>query len=135
LTFADSSKVSADDRLLVFFAGHGHTTTGSRGEVGFLVPVDGDPTQIGTLLRNNDWWSAAVCCVAVHANSRLKNYFLELLVLAGRDRSDAGNIQPNIESGRAFIGFGSSGKRPLKDRQLFIFCPPREQDHDFGIPA
>src|SRR5258708_467580 len=32
-----------DDRILIFFAGHGHTTTGKRGEVGFLVPVDGTP--------------------------------------------------------------------------------------------
>ncbi len=33
--------VSPNDRILVFFAGHGHTVTGKRGEVGFLVPVDG----------------------------------------------------------------------------------------------
>ena len=31
-----------NDRGLIFFAGHGHTSTGRRGEVGFLVPYDSD---------------------------------------------------------------------------------------------
>ena len=31
----------SDDRLVVFFAGHGHTEHSHRGEVGFLVPFDG----------------------------------------------------------------------------------------------
>ena len=34
--------VGLDDRLVVFFAGHGHTRTGSRGEIGYLVPHDAD---------------------------------------------------------------------------------------------
>ncbi len=40
-----------DDRLFVFFAGHGHTETGHRGEVGYLVPVDGDSHDLDTLIR------------------------------------------------------------------------------------
>lgn len=44
-------KIGPDDRLLVFFAGHGHTVSGSRGEVGFLVPVDGSPENLATLIR------------------------------------------------------------------------------------
>jgi len=43
-----------DDRLLVFFAGHGHTKTGRRGDVGYLVPVDGDPGDLSTLIRWDD---------------------------------------------------------------------------------
>jgi hypothetical protein len=43
--------ISPDDRIAVFFAGHGLTRTGSRGEVGFLVPVDGNPDDNGTLIR------------------------------------------------------------------------------------
>jgi len=42
---------SPDDRLVVFFAGHGHTVSGYRGETGFLVPVDGKPENIATLIR------------------------------------------------------------------------------------
>ena len=43
--------IKPDDRLLVFFAGHGYTSKGKRGEVGFLVPVDGDINNIDTLIR------------------------------------------------------------------------------------
>ncbi|HEU5408721.1 MAG TPA: caspase family protein [Nitrospira sp.] len=40
-----------DDRVVVFFAGHGHTTSSIRGEVGFLVPSDGNPNDLSTLIR------------------------------------------------------------------------------------
>ncbi len=40
-----------NDRLLVFFAGHGLTCSGSRGEIGFLVPHDGNPADLSTLIR------------------------------------------------------------------------------------
>jgi uncharacterized caspase-like protein len=51
LSFAGHSKVQPNDRILVFFAGHGHTQTGRRGEIGFLVPVDGKITELSTLIR------------------------------------------------------------------------------------
>ena len=51
-TFLNYSNLShPDDRLFVFFAGHGHTETGHRGEVGYLVPQDGDLKQLATLIR------------------------------------------------------------------------------------
>ncbi|MCO6045829.1 caspase family protein [Aeoliella sp. ICT_H6.2] len=40
-----------DDRLFVFFAGHGHTERSKRGDVGYLVPSDGDPDDLSTLIR------------------------------------------------------------------------------------
>jgi hypothetical protein len=43
--------VGLDDRLIVFFAGHGHTRTGSRGEIGYLVPHDADLADYSTLIR------------------------------------------------------------------------------------
>ena len=43
--------VSPDDRILVFFAGHGMTKSGKRGEVGFLVPYEGDQNNLSTLIR------------------------------------------------------------------------------------
>lgn len=43
--------VDSDERIVVFFAGHGTTRTGYRGEVGFLVPHDGDPNNLETLIR------------------------------------------------------------------------------------
>jgi hypothetical protein len=36
------SKVKPDDRVLVFFSGHGDTRKARRGDIGYLVPVDGD---------------------------------------------------------------------------------------------
>jgi len=47
-------KTQPDDKILVFFAGHGHTITGNRGEVGFLVPVGGKPNDTSTLIRWDD---------------------------------------------------------------------------------
>ncbi|PCJ54971.1 MAG: peptidase C14 caspase catalytic subunit p20 [Planctomycetota bacterium] len=40
-----------NDRLLFYFAGHGYTTTGRRGEVGYLVPFDGNPEDLSSLIR------------------------------------------------------------------------------------
>lgn len=46
-----SEDVKVDDRLLVFFAGHGHTRTGFRGEVGYLVPYDADMNDYSSFIR------------------------------------------------------------------------------------
>ena len=51
LSFANSEVIGTDDRILVFFAGHGHTLSGRRGETGFLVPVDGKPDDLASLIR------------------------------------------------------------------------------------
>jgi len=50
MAFANSD-IENDDRILFFFAGHGHTQTGKRGEVGFLVPYDGDVNNLSSLIR------------------------------------------------------------------------------------
>src|SRR5258706_1210480 len=57
---------SPDDRLLVFFAGHGITVPGNRGEVGYLVPVDGDPGNKSTLIRWMELTSGAEIIPAKH---------------------------------------------------------------------
>jgi len=49
LRYANSG-VGSNDRILVFFAGHGHTVAGRR-ETGFLVPVEGDIADLSTLIR------------------------------------------------------------------------------------
>jgi len=46
-----ASKSDVDGRILFFFAGHGHTVSGRRGEVGFLVPYDGELRSLSTLIR------------------------------------------------------------------------------------
>lgn len=43
--------IDVDERLIVFYAGHGHTRTGSRGEIGYLVPHDADMADFSTFIR------------------------------------------------------------------------------------
>lgn len=66
LGYTDSNKIKPDDRLLIFFAGHGHTVTGRRGEVGYLVPVDGRIKDLHTLMRWDDLTKDAELVPAKH---------------------------------------------------------------------
>lgn len=50
LRFANDD-VGLDDRIVVFFAGHGHTRSGNRGEIGYLVPHDADMADFSTFIR------------------------------------------------------------------------------------
>jgi hypothetical protein len=61
-----ASRTAPDDRVLVFFAGHGHTHTVRRGEVGFLVPVDGSPNRFSSLIRWDDLTRNAELIPAKH---------------------------------------------------------------------
>ena len=51
LRYADATKVGQDDRIMIFFAGHGYTVKARRGEIGYLVPFDGDIDDLSTLIR------------------------------------------------------------------------------------
>ncbi|MEQ1064889.1 caspase family protein [Acinetobacter sp. XH1741] len=46
-----SDSINIDDRLIIFFAGHGHTLKGYRGDVGYLVPFDADTNDTSTFIR------------------------------------------------------------------------------------
>ena len=43
-----------DDRLVFFFAGHGYTLEGARGPVGFLIPTEGETSNLGSLIAFDD---------------------------------------------------------------------------------
>lgn len=45
-----ASSTSEDDRLVVFYAGHGHSLPGRRREAGYLVPAGGKCGDTATLL-------------------------------------------------------------------------------------
>jgi uncharacterized caspase-like protein len=60
-----SGGITPDDRILFFFAGHGHTLGGRR-ETGFLVPQDGDPDELSTLLRWDEFTRNADLIPAKH---------------------------------------------------------------------
>ena len=46
-----NNDVGLDDRIIIFYAGHGHTLPGIRGDIGFLVPHDADPNDTSSLIR------------------------------------------------------------------------------------
>ncbi len=64
--YADKKLTKPDDRILIFFAGHGSTIDGNRGEVGFLIPVDGKLEEIGTLIRWDEFIRDADLIPAKH---------------------------------------------------------------------
>lgn len=66
LRLSQSDIVRPDDRLLIFFAGHGHTATGRRGETGFLVPVDGKVSDLATLVKWSELTGSADLILAKH---------------------------------------------------------------------
>lgn len=55
-----------NDRILVFYAGHGFTERGARGEIGFLVPHDGNFADLSTLIRWDDFTYNAELIKAKH---------------------------------------------------------------------
>ncbi|MBA7691318.1 hypothetical protein ES703_99861 [subsurface metagenome] len=57
---------NVDDRIVLFFAGHGHTVSGHRGEVGYLVPYDGDTSNLSTLIRWDEFTRNAELIPAKH---------------------------------------------------------------------
>src|SRR5207247_10759734 len=44
--YRDFAGMGSDDRLFVFFAGHGETLAIRGGEEGYLLPVDADPSAL-----------------------------------------------------------------------------------------
>ena len=62
----DKSLAEFDDRVVIFFAGHGTTQTGVRGEQGFFVPVDGEAEKTQTLILWDDIVSKANHIAAKH---------------------------------------------------------------------
>ena len=65
LRFAQDD-IDPNDRILVFYAGHGYTHNGKRGEVGYLVPVDGIPTNLASMIRWDELTRNADLITAKH---------------------------------------------------------------------
>ena len=56
----------ANDKILFFFAGHGHTITSNRGEVGYLIPYNGTLSDLSTLIRWDELTRNADLITAKH---------------------------------------------------------------------
>ena len=61
-----SEDIHVDDRIIVFYAGHGDTQTGRRGEVGYLIPHNGNPEDLSTLIRWDELTRNSDLIVAKH---------------------------------------------------------------------
>jgi uncharacterized caspase-like protein len=46
-----SAGTTVNDRVIFFFAGHGHTVPSKRGQVGYLIPQDGKADSLVSLIR------------------------------------------------------------------------------------
>jgi len=87
--YADFSLTKPDDKIIFFFAGHGYKTSGHRGDVGFLVPYDGNASNISTLIRWEEFVTGVDLFPAKHiffiVDSCFSGLFLKR-VLSGRKR-------------------------------------------------
>lgn len=59
-------KTGEDDRVVVFYAGHGYTHPAGQREVGFLVPVEGTAADTATLLPWSDLLTVSQLIPAKH---------------------------------------------------------------------
>jgi uncharacterized caspase-like protein len=66
MSFA-SDDVGLDERLVVFFAGHGHTRSGFRGDIGYLVPFDGNAEDLSTMIKWEEFTGNSELIRAKHA--------------------------------------------------------------------
>ncbi len=58
--------IDENEKIIVFFAGHGLTKSGNRGDVGFLVPYDANTSDISSLIRWDDLTGYAELISAKH---------------------------------------------------------------------
>ncbi len=56
----------SDDKILFFFAGHGHTIAARRGEVGYLIPYNGTVSDLSSLIRWDELTRNADLITAKH---------------------------------------------------------------------
>jgi len=66
LKYTQNANIKNDDRLIVFYAGHGFTKGSNRGEVGYLVPVDGNTDDLNTIIRWDEFTRNADLIPAKH---------------------------------------------------------------------
>jgi uncharacterized caspase-like protein len=65
MKFTNKHSIGGNDRILFFFAGHGHTVGGRR-ETGFLIPADGKVDDLSSLIRWDEFTRNADLIPAKH---------------------------------------------------------------------
>ena len=90
-TLTDKKLVTKDDRLLIFFAGHGFTRHGSQGHVGFIAPADARRNAWRSLIAISDLTEVASFVPAKHI------FFIMDACYSGLSLSRGGSLEPYIE--------------------------------------
>jgi hypothetical protein len=85
--------VAADDRVLVYFAGHGIAADGDDGPAGYLVPADADPHDVATLLPMTELQDALQALPCRHLLLVLDCCFSGAFQWASRSRA-IGTVMP-----------------------------------------
>lgn len=131
--FADAKRVGRDDRLLVYFSGHGQTVTlPDAGEMGFLIPHDarvdlGQPNNAGpyldTCVEMDGLWKYLRGCPAKHALVLADACFSGLLVqsraLGEREKLNANELAKQAaRPARQVLTAGGKGEEALEDPAL-----------------
>lgn len=114
--FSDlAKKVRAEDQVLVFFAGHGHTTTDADGDNAFIVPWDGtqDP---GTLISMGELEAAAGALnLARHQLFIMDSCYSGVFTAGVPTPADATIEQRGTRRARQIITAGTKGQEVVDD--------------------
>ena len=130
-SFADGT-VSADDRVLIYFSGHGQTVpTAAGGQMGFLIPYDAkvDLAQpqnksgyLSTCIAMDSLWSRLGLSAARHALVIADACYGGLLVRSkglGGERPNAPVVASLLaRPARQVLTAGGAGETALEDPQL-----------------
>lgn len=124
----DNTKIKSDDRVLIFFSGHGQTVpTPSGGEMGYLIPSDAkvdlnDPTNAGpynaTCLRMKEIWDDLEGCPAKHVLVIADACFSGLLVKSRGGLSKDSIAAMLAKPARQIISGGDKGQRTSERSDL-----------------
>ncbi|MFI5386788.1 MAG: caspase domain-containing protein [Fimbriimonadales bacterium] len=116
----DNTKIKTDDRVLIFFSGHGQTVpTPSGGEMGYLIPSDArvdlnDPSNAGpynaSCLRMKEIWDDLDGCPAKHVLVIADACFSGLLVKSRGGLSKDSIAAMLAKPARQIISGGDKGQ-------------------------
>jgi hypothetical protein len=140
-----SSEIEVNDRVFIFFARHGHTVQSRRGDVGYLIPSDGNVEKLDSLIRWDEFTRNAdlirakhmlfimdACCGGLAVNRApqagsmrfLKDMLLRIsrqVITAGKADevvADLGGPLPNHSIFTGYLIEALSGKSAFRDGSI-----------------
>lgn len=122
---ADSKRIDKDDRVVIFFSGHGHTVKRADGtDVGFLIPEDAhirlsETDNIATLneccKKMSEVWSDLEDCPAKHVLLIADSCFSGLFATMGRGPTASERLMLERRAMQVIAAGGKGQKSEEKD--------------------